>query len=402
MIYLDNNATTAIDPAVIEAIVEVWKLGPLNPSSQHAAGRRARVLLDRACAEIARHLGADIVRTGGPRLLLTSGGTESNNWAIRSLVDSQLPLWTSAIEHPSVLAAAAAANRQGRSVRRIAVDPEGRVRCDALAASLEETLGPPSGGVASGPISSGRPPGEPPRGLVSVMAANHETGVVQPIAEIVPICRRFGVRIHTDATQAIGKIPFDFTALGIDAATFAAHKIHGPSGVGGLLVAPDIHLDPLLVGGEQQLGSRPGTEAVAMVVGMAKAISLAVDSLAETAQRVSGLRDHFEGRLREAIRGCVVHGRNADRLPGTSCVSFPGVDRQSLLIALDMAGVACSTGSACSSGSSQPSPVLEAMGVEAALVEAALRFGISRLSTTEEVSEAAERIIHSYSKLATA
>lgn len=396
MIYLDNNATTRIDPAVVEAVNQCWARGPLNPSSQHASGRVARRLLDDACVEIARLLGADIQQTGGDQLLITSGGTESNFWALHGLVEPTSPRWISTIEHPSLLlpaqklAAKQAASHN--SVHFVNVDSDGRVSPAALAESIRKTDWPQTSTNLSSKIQS-------PRGLVSIMAANNETGVLQQLPHLAQVCHDFGLLFHTDATQWIGKLPLDFRSSGIDAVTFTPHKFHGPIGVGGLLLRPGLKLEPMLTGGQQQLGMRAGTEPVALVVGMATALRLAAEQLEESQQHVTGLRLRFEHELLRQLPDAVVHASDANRLPGTTCVSFPGIDRQALLLLLDRKGVCCSTGSACTSGSSEPSHVLLAMGLPNEWIESSLRFGLSKFSTASEVDLAIERIVYCVNKL---
>lgn len=408
-IYLDNNATTKIDPRVIEAMNECWAIGPLNPSSQHAAGRVARRLLDDACVEIARLLGANIQQTGGDQLLITSGGTESNLWALQSLVDTLLPRWISTIEHPSMLMPAqmmaddrhASANdplnkigplrKSGPPMHFLNVDRDGRILPETLAASLEQLL-PPLDDQPPGSIGT-------ERGLVSIMAANNETGVLQDLPALAKVCRQFGVIFHSDATQWVGKLPLNFRESGLDALTFTPHKFHGPIGVGGLLLRSGVKIDPMLIGGQQQLGMRAGTEPVALVVGMATALRLATDRIEQTAAAVTELRLSFEAALLEQLPDSAIHGISVNRLPGTTCVSFPGIDRQTLMLLLDRQNIACSTGSACTSGSSEPSHVLRAMGLPADRIESSLRFGLSKFSTSNEVDQAIERIVYCVNKL---
>ncbi|MGV3483196.1 MAG: cysteine desulfurase family protein [Planctomycetaceae bacterium] len=378
MIYLDNNATTATDCAVIEAMTSCLALGPMNPSSQHALGRDARNRFDEAISQIGRWLHADTDSPGGDQLIVTSGGSESNNWALHCLGDPSLPLVVSAIEHPSVLTVASFMQSLGREVRVIPVTAEGVIDV-AAARSLIET--------------------RPYPGLVSVMTANNETGVLQPVELIAAICESVGVPLHMDATQSVGKLPFDFTNSKAAAVTFAAHKFHGPVGVGGLLVRSGARLTPWLRGGEQQLGKRAGTEPVALVVGMAKALELASNQMDAHASHQLRLRETLESDLSATIDGITFFGQESPRLPGTSCFSLPGVDRQAMLMALDLAGVACSSGSACASGSSRPSHVLAAMGVVGEPLDSALRIGLSRFSTADELKQAAEAICRQYMRL---
>lgn len=371
MIYLDNNATTAIDPAVVEAMMKCFAIGPLNASSQHAIGRAARKELDAAVSEIGRLLGADVDSPGGDSLVLTSGGSESNNLALMGIGDANAPLVVSSIEHPSVLAVASSMHAQGREVRVLPVTDDGVVDLSS-AKNLISQL--------------------PKPGLVSVMSANNETGVIQPIPSLAEICRSLVVPLHVDATQTIGKLPFDFETSGIAAVTFTAHKFHGPAGIGGLLLRAGLSLRPMLLGGEQQFGKRPGTEAVPLVVGMAKALGIAIDAQTQVTSRLRQLRDRMETELATAIHDLIIHGKGVDRLPGTSCFSLPQVDRQAMLMALDLAGLACSSGSACASGSSRPSHVLEAMRVPEIAINSAIRLGMSKFSTEQDIRMAIDTI----------
>lgn len=375
MIYLDNNATTAIRAEVLGEMERVWSLGPLNASSQHAAGRRARRELDQAARRIGFQLGADVAAPGGPQLIFTSGGTEANHLAFFGLAPRPAPRIVSAIEHPSIWQPARDRQAEGGAVAWLPVDRNGVVILDALDRMLEEQ--------AAGAV-------------VCVMAANNETGVRQPLPDVAQRCRSAGARLHIDATQWIGKLPFDFSRLGASSVAFAAHKFHGPIGIGGLLVAPGVKIEAQLRGGAQQLGLRAGTEAVALAAGMALAIELAVADAADVAHRLASLRDSFEAELKRRIEDLQVHGEAAPRLPGTSCLGFPGIDRQSMLMKLDLAGIACSSGSACASGSSEPSYVLEAMGVGRRWLDGSLRFGMSRFSTESEIDQAIERISKSF------
>lgn len=378
MIYLDNNATTSIDPVVVEAMINCFAQGPMNASSQHAIGRAARKALDAAMSLIGCQLNADVDSPGGDQLVITSGGSESNNLALYGIGDANAPLVVSSIEHPSVLAVASSMQSSGREVRVLPVSRDGIVDVQQA-----QTL-----------ISM-----SPKPGLVSMMSANNETGVIQPIDHVATFCRRLGVPLHVDATQTIGKLPFDFKSTDAAAITFTAHKFHGPAGIGGLLIRSGVSVRPMLLGGEQQLGKRPGTEAVPLVVGMAKALAVAVAGQQEVASRLRALRDSMETRLSKSIEGIIFHGKQQDRLPGTSCFSTPGVDRQAMLMALDLAGLACSSGSACASGSSRPSHVLEAMGVGETAINSAIRVGMSKFSTADEVDASIDTICRQHRRL---
>jgi cysteine desulfurase len=386
VIYLDNNATTTIDPAAVDAMLACYRQGAANPSSQHGAGRIAHRRWTDALESIALLLGDDIRPPGSARLIVTSGGSEANNFAMRMLAArSDGPICISAVEHPSVSEAAAPFAHQGRRVIALPVNPDGRIDLQRLSNHLTELH------------ESHQSPA-----VVALMLANNETGVIQPVAEVAAICQRLGIPLHCDAVQAVGKIPFQFPALGATTVTIAAHKFHGPVGIGALWVRPGFEVQhSLIVGGQQQLGARGGTEPVPLLVGMAEALRQSLGELSASMIRVGQLRDQFENQLSQAIDGLVIHGHHAARLPGTSYLSFPAADRQTMLMALDLAGLACSAGSACASGSSQTSPVLEAMGVPPAQRDSALRFSFSRLSTSEDLSGAVDAILRCYRRLRT-
>jgi len=375
LIYLDHNATTPIDPRVMRAMDRCFRDTTANAGSQHAAGRQAKRVLEDAREEIISMLRGDPAHD---RLILTSGGTEANNLAILGMgpESSRGRIIVSAIEHPSTLAAADELQRQGWQVDHIPALESGTVDLEQLRALLEQ----------------------PPRPrLVSVMAANHETGVIQPLEEVVEVSHAAGVPVHTDAVQVVGKMPFDFRLSGVDAISFAAHKFHGPAGIGGLLVREQTHVEPILFGGSQQLGRRPGTEPVALVVGMMTALNLWSEEADRREADMRQSRDHLENVLLQDSTA-VVNGQGK-RLPHTLNLSFLGLDRQAMLMALDLAGVACSTGSACASGSSEPSHVLQAMGLETARIESSLRLSLGATSSLAEMDEAARRILMTASHL---
>ncbi len=376
-IYLDHNATTPIRREVVEAMARCWRQGYANPASQHQAGQKARRVVEEARERIASILGGD---TSGPRpdhLIFTSGGTESNNLAILGIARARCPsgpgrrIVISAVEHVSVIEPAVRLNEEGWRLDALEVGSDGVVRVDRLPALLS-----------------------PKTALVSVLLGNHETGVLQPIAAVAELCNAAGVPLHTDAVQAVGKIPVSFRGLGVAAMTVAAHKFQGPLGIGALLLRHDVPVEPLLFGGHQQQGVRPGTESAPLVVGMRAALELWHRDWEAHARRLTALRDRFEAGLMAGCPDAVVNARSADRLPQTSSVALPGLDAQVLLMALDIAGVGCSVGSACSSGSSELSPTLLAMGLPKALVASTLRFSLGATTTEEEVDEAVRRILH--------
>ena len=336
-VYLDHNATTPLAPEARAAMVAAMdELG--NPSSLHAEGRRARELVERARDAVARAV-------GGRReeIVFTSGGTEANNLALRLGARAVI----SAVEHPSVDGAA------GASARRVGVDGSGRLDLDALAAVVDAQTA-----------------------LVSVQLANHEVGVVQDLPAVVAIARRHGARVHTDAVQAVGKLDVDVRALGVDALTLSAHKLGGPKGAGALWLRDGLDVDALLRGGQQERQRRPGTENIVGIAGL----GAACDLIARRSEPLpsSALRDRFERGARAL--GARVAAADAPRVPTTSYVAFDGVSGELLMQALDLEGLAVSTGAACSSGSLEPSPVLRAIGFPEGI-----RISFGRDNSAEEV-----------------
>lgn len=371
LIYLDNNATTLIDPAVANHVAELLHARLANASSQHAAGRAAHKVLEGSRDAILSACGARTRGMSSDQCIFTSGGTESNNLAVFGLASLRPgAIVVSSIEHPSVLAAAQHLEHSGRTVRYLPCDPHGRIEL----AQLRDWIH--AGEVA----------------FVSVMLANNETGVIQSIDEIVQACRPHGVPVHTDAVQALGKIPLDFTALDVDAMTITAHKLHGPLGIGALVVKHGLQLAPHHFGGFQQLGIRPGTEMPALASGMALAVTRSVTERSDRSEHMRHLRDRLESRVLQAIPSAVVLGLASPRLPHTLSIAFPGTERQAVQIALDHTGIACSTGSACASGSSQPSHVLQAMHVSSEVLKSTVRFSLSHETTLQEIDLAAEAI----------
>lgn len=374
-IYLDHNATAPLSAVAAEAMAAAQRRRFANPASQHAPGRAARRELEAARDRVASLLGARPT----DRLIFTSGGTESNALALRGLAGPPpRRVVVSAIEHPSVAATADQMRREGYDVVSLGVGANGVIRPEQLDTALDAA-------------------GDPP--VVSVMLGNNETGVVQPIAEIAKRCAARGAPVHTDAVQAVGKTAVDFAALGVAALSFTAHKFHGPLGVGGLLVRGDVALAPLLHGGFQQAGERPGTEPVDLVAGLRAALDWWDSEREERPRRLADLRDSLERAVLNETPGAVVVAADSPRLPHTSCLAFPGVDRQALAMALDQAGVACSTGSACASGSSEPSPVLVAMGVPNPVVQGAIRLSLGAETTADEIASAARLISQAVSRL---
>jgi cysteine desulfurase len=388
IIYLDHNATTPTRPEVIEAMAECLRRGEGNPASQHRAGSRARRILEDAREAIAAMLGADATASPPDRVIFTSGGTEANNLAVLGISQARAALGPpprpghanqiiiSGIEHSSVLEPAESLLEEGWRLDTLGATPEGIVRLDRL----EGLLGPETR-------------------LVSVILGNHETGVLQPVDEVARICRSHGIPVHTDAVQVVGKIPVDFRRLGVAAMSLAAHKFQGPPGIGALICAPEVPLRPLLFGGPQQWGLRPGTEPVALVVGMKVALEFWQKEATTEIERLTRLRTRFEEGLKAALPEIIIHGQTAPRLPQTSNIAFPGLEAQMLLLALDVAGVACSIGAACASGSAEPSPTLRAMGLPKELVRSSLRFSLGATTTEEDIDEAIKRIVSAVQRL---
>jgi cysteine desulfurase len=375
-IYLDHNATTPTRPEVIEAMTRCWRQGHANPASQHQPGQEARHVLENARHQIATILGASLSGPEADRLILTSGGTEANNLAVLGIARARRgagpgQIVISSVEHASVIEPAEQLLEEGYRLDTLEVTGNGVVRVDRLPALLSEGTR-----------------------LVSVLLGNHETGAMQPVADLARTCQEAGVPLHTDAVQVAGKLPIDFRRLGVAAMSVAAHKFQGPVGIGALLLRYDVPLDPLLFGGHQQQGARPGTEPVALAVGMAAALELWQSEQEAHGRRLAALRDRLESGLRAGYPELVVNAARAERLPQTSSIAFPGLDAQILLVALDMAGVACSVGAACASGSTELSPTLLAMGLPKEIVASTLRFSLGATTTEAEIEEAIGRILY--------
>ncbi|ATE59966.1 cysteine desulfurase family protein [Thauera sinica] len=365
--YLDWNATTPLDPVVREAMLPWLEMRYGNASSRHEYGRQARAAIDEARAKVAAAVGAHQTE-----VIFTSGGSEANNLFIKGAASVQKPgtVAVSAIEHPCVREPARQLRRSGWTLREIAVDGEGRIDADDWRAVL-----------------AARP------ALVSVMAANNETGVLQDIAALAREARSSGAWFHSDAVQALGKVGLDFRALGVHAMTLSAHKIGGPLGAGALVVDKRVELAPLIAGGGQERGLRSGTENVAAIVGFGVACERAVSRRDGEAVRLAALRDRVEAAL--PAWGAKVFSAGAARLPNTSFFAVEGIDGETLVGKLDRAGFACASGSACSSADPEPSHALLAMGVSPELARGALRVSLGRDTTAEEV----ERFVATFGRI---
>ena len=385
-IYLDHNATTPLDPEVLEAMRPHWLAGG-NPESRHSLGRGARRALERSRESVAKILGAS-----PDEVVFTSGGTEANNLAIFGLSAQDSGLGTqdlgtprivsSPIEHPAVAEAVGRLQVEGFAVDRPGVNSDGRADARAMVEAIR-----------------------PETRLATLMLANNETGAIQPVAELARLAADRGVPVHTDAVQAVGRIPVDFRALGVATLAASVHKFHGPAGIGLLLVRKGVKLAPRLFGGGQQGGRRPGTPSVALAVGLASALERWQDEAKERVARWSKLVDRLESGLREALGpDRVVRNGPAkgDRLPQTLNVGFPGLDGDALLMQLDLAGIAVSLGSACASGTSEPSPTLLAMNVPTDRLRSSVRFSLGATTAEAEVVEAVRRVVAVVERIALA
>ena len=370
--YLDYNATTPVDPEVLAAMLPYFSAEFGNPNSVHSYGQSARGAVERARTSIAALIGAR-----PSEIVFTSGGTEADNLAIFGvLAHSPEPagggvrhIVTSTMEHHAVLHSCQALERRGVEVTRVPVGRDGVVDpYDIRRALRPETV------------------------LVTVMHANNELGTLQPIEEIGRIAAEAGVRFHSDAVQSAGKVPLDVARLGVDLLSLSAHKFYGPKGVGALFVRKGVQLEPLLYGSRGEGGRRAGTENVSGLVGLGKAAELARERLDEQALRVAALRDRLEQGLLRVVRGARVNGGGARRLPNTCNIRFPAVDSESLVIALDLQGVACSAGAACLSGAVDPSHVLAAIGLSPEEARGSIRLSLGSMTTEDDIALALETI----------
>jgi len=379
-VYLDFNATTPVEPEVLDAMLPFFSTEFGNAASIHTFGQKSR-----AAVETAREKVAALIGARPQEIVFTSGGTESDNHAIfgvvlqpllqaRSEVEGSVAhgavrsgeigrhIITTAIEHEAVLNACQALEKEGVAVTYLPTDHEGQIDLEELRRAIRpETI------------------------LITVMHANNELGTIQPLEEIGRLAAEADVYLHTDAVQSAGKIPIDVNALGVDLLSLSGHKLYAPKGIGALYVRGGTRLRQLLYGGHHQRGFRPGTENVAGIVGFGKAAEIARKSLRETAQRVSTLRDKLEQGLLHRVPQSRVNGGAAPRTPNTANLVFPGVEGEALLIALDLRGLACSTGAACSSGAVEPSHVLTAIGLPPEEARASLRFSLGRHTTSADL-----------------
>jgi len=367
-IYMDHSATTPVREEVVEAMLPFFGREYGNASSIHTFGQRAHKALEEA-----RHTVASLLGASPEEIVFTSGGTESNNLAIKgvaaALAERGRHIVTSSIEHHAVLNVCAALEADGLRVTRLLVDSRGLVDPDELRRALR-----------------------PDTVLVSIMMANNEVGTIEPIKELAAVAAESGVAFHTDAVQAVGKVPVDVEELGVDLLSVSAHKIYGPKGVGALYVRRGTRIQPVQQGGHHEKGRRAGTENIPGIVGMAKAFELACREMSEEADRLRALRDRLQNGLAERIQNVAVNGHPSERLPHLLNMSFHNVEGESVLLGLDAVGVAVSTGSACTSGTLEPSHVLTAMGIPPEVAHGTMRFSLGRMNTVEDVDYVVEHL----------
>ncbi len=367
-VYADNAATTKLSPAVLEAMMPYLTEEYGNPSSLYRFGNHAKRAIEQARKEVADVLGAEPFE-----ILFTGGGTEADNWVkeiMRSLkARGKNHFITSAVEHHALLHSAQRLQKEGFEVTFIPVDREGQIDPEQVRAAIW-----------------------PETGLVSIMFANNEIGTIYPIKEIGAICRQAGVLFHTDAVQAAGHLPINVKEMNIDLLSLSAHKFHGPKGVGAFYCRRGIPLPSLIDGGAQERGKRAGTENVAGIVGLGAALRLANEEMSETSARVSAMRDRLIDGILQTVPMCRLNGPRHNRLPGNCNISFLGIEGESLLLRLDLAGIAASSGSACASSSLDPSHVLLAIGLPHEVAHGSVRLSLSDYNTEEDVDYILEKL----------
>ena len=368
-IYLDHAATTPVSPRVLEAMLPFFTECWGNASAVYATGREARKAVEKARKQVAEAIGAH-----PQEILLTSGGTESDNLAIRgiaaALKDKGKHIITTAIEHHAVLNTCMSLGKDGYEVTCLQPDGAGRITPEALEGALrEDTI------------------------LVSVMTANNEIGTLQPVRELAAVAKAHGVLFHTDAVQAVGAVPVDVEETGVDLLSLSAHKFYGPKGAGALYIRKGTRIEPILTGGKQERGLRGGTENVPAIVGLGAAIEEAAAGVMEHAAAAAALRDELEARILAGVGGVRVNGAREARLPNNCSLTFENVDGEALLLRLDLAGIAASAGSACTSGSLESSHVLKAIGLNEEEARGTLRLTVGIDNTREEISRAADTVV---------
>jgi cysteine desulfurase len=375
MIYLDHNATTPLHPDVFQTMEPYLREQFGNASSSYRLGREAKTALENSRKKVAACLGAK-----DHEIIFTSGGTESDNLAIRGIARALRGkgnhIITSRVEHHAVLRTCDDLEREGFRVTFLPVDASGQISPDDVRRHIDE-----------GTI------------LISIMAANNETGVLQPISEVGALARQKGIIFHTDAVQAVGKIPVNVDDLSVDLLSISGHKFHGPKGVGALYVRHNTPMAPILTGGHHEHHFRAGTENIPGIVGLAEALSVATQNLSTATHRLSTLRQRFESAILNKIDGVQINGVNAPRVPNTSSICFQFIEGESILLHLDLKGICASSGSACSTESPEPSHVLMAMGVPARTAQGAIRFSLGKDNTDEEIDFVIDTLVDITAKL---
>ncbi|MFQ6035443.1 MAG: cysteine desulfurase NifS [Sedimentisphaerales bacterium] len=366
-IYFDNNATTKVAEEVAEQMKPLFCELYGNPSSMHTFGGQISHKIRHAREQVAALLGCD-----PSEIIFTSGGTESDNAAIKGTLAAQpnkRKIITSRVEHPAVLTVCRELESHGYTIVEVGVDSQGHLDMEQLESEIDEATA-----------------------LVTIMYANNETGVIFPVDEIAELVTSKGVIFHTDAVQAVGKIPLNLSKSNIDLLSLSGHKLHGPKGVGALYVRKGTRIAPFMLGGHQEAGRRAGTENVPGIIGLGKACELAIENIEEENKKVKYLRDKLENAILEKCPDCRLNGDKENRLPNTSNISFEYIEGEAILLMLDKFGVCASSGSACTSGSLEPSHVLRAMGVPFTAAHGSIRFSLSRYNTEEEVDYTIEKM----------
>jgi cysteine desulfurase len=360
VVYVDNNATTQVAPEVLEEMIPYFHELYGNPSSMHSFGGQVAAQLKEA-----RHRMAGLIGASPDEILLTSCGTESDNTAIRAVLESypkKKHIITTRVEHPAVLNLCEYLAENGYRVTFLPVDRQGRLNPENLYESLSDDTA-----------------------IVSIMWANNETGTIFPIEEMARVVRERGVVFHTDAVQAVGKIPINMQQVPVDMLSISGHKLHGPKGIGALYIRKGTKFSPFLIGGHQEGGRRGGTENVASIIGLGKACELAAEHMGEENERVKYLRDKLENEILKGVPNAIVNGDREHRLPNTTSISFEYVEGEAILLMMNELGICASSGSACTSGSLEPSHVLRAMGVPFTAAHGSIRFSLSVYNTEEEI-----------------
>lgn len=367
VVYMDNNATTRVDPEVLQEMMPYLSDYYGNPSSMHTFGGQVGSKIRKARQQVAALLGCE-----PDEIIFTSCGTESDNAAILgtlSIVPHKRTVITTRVEHPAVLSPCRNLEQHGYRIIELGVDKHGCLNLDELESAINDDTA-----------------------IVSVMYANNETGVIFPIEKMASICKAKGVTFHTDAVQAVGKIPLNLKTSAIDMLSLSGHKLHAPKGIGVLYVRRGTRLSPYLLGGHQENNRRGGTENVPGIVALGKACEMALHHLEEENTRVKALRDKLESQILATCPDCMVNGDSENRLPNTLNISFEYIEGESILMMLDRFGICASSGSACTSGSLEPSHVLRAMGVPFTAAHGSIRFSLSRYNTEQEVDFVAEKL----------